>query len=80
MGSTVLLEYPDGHLERFHILGEWDQQPERNIISSNTRLAKALAGKKAGDRIKVPSEDGGESECVLKAVETLSPEIVEWAK
>ncbi|MDY0148690.1 MAG: GreA/GreB family elongation factor [Kiritimatiellia bacterium] len=80
MGSSVQLEYPDGHLEYFHILGEWDQQPERNIISSNTRLAKAVAGKQPGDRIAVPTEDGGEEECVLRAIEALPPEIVEWAK
>ena len=80
MGSSVLLEYPDGHQERFHILGEWDQQPEQNIISSNTRLAKALAGKKPGDRITVPTEDGGEGDCVLQAIEALPPEIVEWAQ
>jgi transcription elongation GreA/GreB family factor len=80
IGSTVALEYPDGHVDRFHILGEWDQQPEKHIISSSTRLAKALAGKKPGDRVAVPTAEGGEVECVLQAVEELPADIQEWVK
>jgi transcription elongation GreA/GreB family factor len=52
VGSSVELEYPDGRIDRFHILGEWDQLPEKNIISSSTRLAKALAGRKPGDQVR----------------------------
>lgn len=80
VGATVTLEYPGGHVEHFHILGEWDQQPEKHIISSNTRMAKALAGKKPGDKVMVPTEEGPEVECLLQSVEELSPEIKEWVK
>ena len=80
VGATVALRYPDGHADHFHILGEWDQQPEKHIISSNTRMAKALAGKKPGDRVLVPAEDGVEVECLLQAIEELPAEIKEWAK
>ncbi len=80
IGSTVALQYPDGHVDRFHILGEWDQQPEKHIISSSTRLAKALAGKKTGDRVAVPVEDGSEVECLLQAVEELPADVREWVK
>ena len=80
IGATITLEYPGGRTEHFHILGEWDQQPEKHIISSNTRLAKALAGKASGDKVVVPTEDGTEVECVLRSVEDLPPEIKEWVK
>ena len=80
VGATVTLDYPDGRAEHFHILGEWDQQPERHIISSNTRLAKALAGKKPGEKVLVPTEAGAEVECTVRAVEDLPPEIKEWVK
>lgn len=80
IGATVTLEYPGGRTEHFHILGEWDQQPEKHIISSSTRLAKALAGKAPGDKVLVPAEDGTETECILRAVEDLPPEIKEWVK
>lgn len=80
VGSTVTLAYPDGREERFHILGEWDQLPEKQIISSATRLAKALAGKQAGDTVAIPTEDGGEVECRLTKVEELPQDIREWMK
>ena len=80
VGTTVTLEYPGGHVEHFHILGEWDQQPEKHVISSNTRMAKALAGKKAGEKVAVPTEEGTEVECTLLSVEELPAEIKEWVK
>lgn len=80
VGSTVKLEYPGGHAEHFHILGEWDQQPEKHIISSSTRMAKALVGKQPGEKVMVPTEDGAEVECVLRSIEELPPEIKDWVK
>jgi transcription elongation GreA/GreB family factor len=80
VGSTVVLEYPGGRVEHFHILGEWDQQPEKHIISSSTRMAKALAGKKPGEQVVVPAEDGIEVECLLQAIEELPADIKEWVK
>ncbi|NCD21679.1 MAG: hypothetical protein EOL90_01895 [Spartobacteria bacterium] len=80
IGSTVTLDYPDGRAEHFHILGEWDQQPEKHVISSNTRMAKALAGKQPGDKVLVPTEGGTEIECTLRSVEDLPAEIKEWVK
>ena len=80
IGATITLEYPGGRTEHFHILGEWDQQPEKHIISSSPRLAKALAGKAPGDKVVVPTEDGTEVECLLRSVEDLPPEIKEWVK
>ena len=80
IGSTVTVDYPDGRSEHFHILGEWDQQPEKHVISSNTRMAKALAGKKPGEKVLVPTEGGAEIECTLRSVEELPAEIKEWVK
>ena len=80
IGSSVTLEHSDGRIEQFHILGEWDQQPEKHIISSSTRLAKALAGKKPGEKVLVPTEEGGEVECLLRTVGELPAEIREWVK
>ncbi|MDR0993257.1 MAG: GreA/GreB family elongation factor [Verrucomicrobiota bacterium] len=80
VGSSVLLAYPDAREERFHILGEWDQVPEKNIISSSTRLARAVAGRKIGEKVLLPTEEGGEVEAELKAVEPLPDDIKEWVK
>ena len=80
LGDQVAVLSAGGRIEHFHILGEWDQQPEKHIISSNTRMAKALAGKKPGETVVVPADDGAEVECVLKSVEELPAEIKEWMK
>ncbi len=80
VGATVTLQYPDGRSEHFHILGEWDQLPEKHIISSSTRMAKALAGKQPGEKVLVPTEDGAEIECLLQSVAELPAEIKEWVK
>lgn len=80
VGSSVRIAWPDGREETYHILGEWDQVPEQNIISSNTRLAKALVGKKEGDTFSMPTEDGSATECTLKAISSLPADILDWAK
>ncbi|MBR4250760.1 MAG: GreA/GreB family elongation factor [Kiritimatiellae bacterium] len=80
VGSTIHVAWPDGHEETYHILGEWDQVPEMHIISSNTRIAKAVAGKKPGDVFPMPSEDGTDVDCTLKDVTPLPQEILDWAK
>jgi transcription elongation GreA/GreB family factor len=43
-------------------------------------MAKALAGKKAGEKVAVPTEEGAEVECTLLSVEELPAEIKEWVK
>ena len=80
VGTTVTLAYPDGQQEFFHVLGEWDQFPEKHIISSNTRLAQALAGKKAGDEVEIPTEEGASVPCRVTAVTPLPAAIQEWVK
>ena len=80
IGTTVTLEYPDGRQEQYHILGEWDQLPEKRIISSRARLAQAVAGQAAGATVSVPTEAGTDVECVVRAIEELPPEIKEWVQ
>lgn len=75
MGTGVELVYSSGLTETFYILGAWDQDEELGIISSETALAKALAGHKSGETVKVPS-----GECVLRIVLPLSDEVREWIK
>lgn len=80
MGTSVVLAYPDGHEETYHILGEWDHDDERHVISSMTRLAKAVAGHRAGEEVEVPSGNSESVKCVLKSVSDLPADIVEWMK
>lgn len=43
--------------ETYTILGAWDGDVEKNIISYLSEAAKALIGKSVGDEIELPSED-----------------------
>ncbi len=74
-GCGVELSYEGGTSETFYILGMWDQDEALSIISSETRLAKALKGHAAGDKVEIPA-----GECTVKAILPLSEAIRQWIK
>jgi len=53
VGSVVEVRVPDGHTTRYTILGVWDGDPDRQIISYKTPLGAALIGKRPGETVKV---------------------------
>jgi len=77
IATAVELTYGDGKTEMFYLLGEWDSDPTRNIISNNSRMAQVLAGHVAGDHLMVPTENG-EATCTVSAVNPLPDEIRLW--
>ena len=44
---------PAGNTLTYTILGVWDGDPDKNIISYKTPLGAALVGKRQGDTVKV---------------------------
>lgn len=79
MGTTVTVRYDDGSQHVFYVMGEWDQEPARGIIACSSKMGKALAGRRKGDRALVPG-DAGDVECQVVDVAALPAEILEWAK
>lgn len=79
MGTTVLLQMADGRTLTYNILGEWDQDTEKNIISCSSKLGKVLAGHRAGDDFEIPGDKGGEK-CRLVEVRALSEAVLAWAR
>lgn len=68
IGTVVDVEdVPSGEKETFTILGAWDGDPDKNIISYLSETAKALIGKSAGDEATLPSDShhGGRTARVL---------------
>ncbi|HZZ19516.1 MAG TPA: transcription elongation factor GreA [Opitutaceae bacterium] len=53
VGSVVEVKVPDGATAKYTILGVWDGDPDKNIISYKTPLGAALIGKRAGETVKV---------------------------
>ena len=78
-GVTVVAETKDG--ERvWTILGEWDNDLDLGILSSKTRVAQNLLGKKVGDTFELPDAEGGVSFAKVKEIRELSADLREWMK
>lgn len=76
-GVTVRLGVANGTELVYTILGEWDYDEELHIISNKTRLAKSIEGTKAGDKVRIPSQDGEQDAQILEIL-PLSDEIRTW--
>jgi transcription elongation factor GreA len=68
IGSTVDIENPDsGEKVTYHLLGAWDSDPKKNILSYKTPLAQKLLGKEPNAVVEV--EVAGNSQTwKLKAI------------
>jgi transcription elongation GreA/GreB family factor len=78
-GVEVAITAKDG--ERVYIiLGEWDNDLERGIISSQTKVAQNLMGKKPGDVFELPDAEGNVDFATVKEIRALSDEVKEWMK
>ena len=58
----------DGGEETYTILGAWDTDPEKHIISYLSQMAQALIGHTVGERVNVPMETG-EHEVEILSIE-----------
>lgn len=62
VGYGTVVEIEDlgsGKIEIYTILGAWDGDPEKHILSYLTAIAQALAGKKVGEVADLPTEEEG---------------------
>ena len=73
----MTLRYGDGREERYYILGVWDRDESLGIISSESRMAQALEGRRVDEEVTVPSESG-QAMCRITAVTGLSDEVRKW--
>lgn len=79
-GVTVTIVDNDGVEKVWTILGEWDNDLDRGIISSRTRMAENMMGKKVGDNFEMPNAEGNVAFATIKAIDVLTDEIREWMK
>ncbi len=62
IGTIVTLRDPDsGQEDTYTILGAWDGDPERHIISYQTAIGQALMGHKVGDVVTLNKDEGAGS-------------------
>lgn len=59
MGTKVTLQpVSGGDAVVYTILGAWDTNPEKHIVSYLSQVGKELTGKRAGDQVKIVPMDG----------------------
>jgi transcription elongation GreA/GreB family factor len=59
IGTIVTLREVDSEQEEsYTVLGAWDGDPERQIISYQTAIGQSLLGKKTGDRVTLNTDHG----------------------
>ena len=69
VGSVVDIEAASsGERVTYSILGAWDSDPEKNILSYQTPMAKALMGKEKGQEVVVEI-DGHEETWTVKNIQ-----------
>lgn len=57
VGTIVECENKDSKKVTYTLLGPWDADPERNILSFQSKLAQALKGKKVGDKFTIQGDE-----------------------
>jgi len=78
-GVTVVIAAKDGE-KTWTILGEWDNDLEKGILSSKTRVAQNMMGKKVGEDFELPDAEGSVSFATVREIRPLSDEIRNWMK
>jgi transcription elongation GreA/GreB family factor len=59
MGDIIsVTDLESQHAEKFIILGAWDSDPDKGVISYLTAVGQALLNAKPGQEVEVPVEGG----------------------
>jgi len=69
IGTVVEYQPADGGEKKtITILGAWDSDPEKGILSYQTAVAQALVRRKVGDTAELPSEKGPRTAVVIRSI------------
>ena len=58
IGSSVVIEYDDGEIEEYKIVGSLEADPFENKISNESPIGKSVIGHKKGETVQVESPNG----------------------
>ena len=75
IGTVVKLKLADGGaVETYTILGAWDGNPEKHLLSYQTTIGQALIGHRKGESITLPTETAGSNrECEILEISAYAP-------
>ncbi len=70
IGTTITLRDTTGNRTfSYSLLGAWDGDPARGILSYLTAIGQILLGKRVGERVILPTDDGQPIEAEVIAIE-----------
>lgn len=75
VGIGTIVEIADaetGATEGFTILGAWDGDPDKRILSYLSEMAKALIGKKVGEEADIPTDTGATRKVRITSISAYS--------
>jgi transcription elongation GreA/GreB family factor len=73
MGTIVdIVDEATGMSETYTILGAWDGDVEKNVVSYLSEIAKSLIGKGVGDDAKLPTDSGDTRKVKVSAIRPYS--------
>lgn len=58
VGTTIIVEYEDGDVEEYQLVGSMEADPFENKISNESPIGKAVIGHKKGETVEVASPNG----------------------
>ena len=68
IGTIVDVLSSDGSNETFTILGAWDSDAEKGIMSYLSATGKALTGHKVGESVELQTDEGGTRNVTIEQV------------
>ena len=78
--GTIAVVSAGGVEKSYVILGEWDNEPQLGVISSKTKIAMNLLGRKAGDAVELADADGNAIAATVVRVDPLTEDLKVWVK
>jgi transcription elongation GreA/GreB family factor len=71
-----VIDEASGGAQTYHILGAWDGDPARNILSYPAALAQALLDRKPGDTVSA-KDDTGTRTLRIDRIERVPAEVLQ---
>lgn len=75
IGTIVTLREVETHKEEtYTVLGAWDGDPDRHIISYQTAIAQTLLGHETGEVVPLTTEHGTAAQFTIVSIQPAPPE------
>ena len=68
LGKKITVEYDDGFVAEYTLVGSLEADPSEGKISNESPLGKEIINRKKGDRITIRNESGEEFEIVIRDI------------